>query len=251
MLRSIKSMQGQAIKTHNNEPIGTLQDFYFDNHDWIIRYLVVETTPSSRLVLISPEAVVASDPADETLTMNLTVSQIQASPDIDIKSSITPQQEAELRSHYGWPILDAPRGALLTEYRVLDPAPTLEESDENILPEAVEEAHRLQEANRVLKYAVQARDGEAGQVEDFLIDDESWTLQYLVVDTGSWLSGRKVLVSPSYVYQIDWAEAVVHIDLNQETVKNSPEYDLESSTSQEFEERVYDPQDQNKAWLQR
>ena len=127
----------------------------------------------------------------------------------------------------------------------------LEETDENILSEGAEEANHLQGAKRVLKYTVQARDGDAGQVEDFLIDHENWTLQYLVVDTGNWLSGRKVLVSPSYVYQIDWAEAVVHVDLNQETVKNSPEYDLESSTSQEFEERVYDPQDQNKAWLRR
>ena len=101
-----------------------------------------------------------------------------------------------------------------------------------------------------MKYAVQARDGEAGQVEDFLIDDENWTLQYLVVATGNWLSGKKVLVSPSYVDQIDWAEAIVHVNLNQETVKNSPEYDLESSTSPEFEE-VYDPQDPAKAWLRR
>jgi hypothetical protein len=242
-------MQGHAIKTYNNEPIGTLQDLYFDNHDWIIRYLVVETTPSSRLVLISPEAVVASDPADEILTINLTANQIQASPDIDIKSPITLQQETELRSYYGWPALDVPRDASLTQYRGLDPAPTLEESDENNPSEVAEEANRLQGVNRVLKYAVHARDGEAGQAEDFLIDNENWTLQYLVVDTGSWLSGRKVLVSPSYVYQIDGAESVVHVDLNQETVKNSPEYDLESSASQEFEESVYDPQDRNKVWL--
>jgi hypothetical protein len=249
VLRSIKSMQGHTIKTPNNDHLGTLQDFYFDDHDWIIRYLVVETAPSSRLVLISPEAIAASNPADENLTTNLTTSQIQASPDIDMKSSITPQQEAELRSHYGWSTLDAPRGALLTGYSLLAPSSVLEERDEPIPLEGTEEDNHLQEARRVLKYAVQARDGAAGQVEDFLIDDESWTLQYVVVDTGSWLSGRKVLVSPSYVYQIDWAEAVVHVDLNQETVKNSPEYDLESSTSQEFEERVYDPQDQNKAWL--
>jgi hypothetical protein len=249
VLRSIKSMQGHTLKTSNNEPVGTLQDFYFDDHDWIIRYLVVDTKPSSRLVLISPEAVAASNPADEILTINLTASQIQASPDIDMKGSITPQQEAELRSYYGWSTLDAPRGALLTGYSLLAPSPALEEGGETI-PSA-EEDHHLQEARRVLKYAVQARDGDAGQVEDFLIDDENWTLQYLVVDTGNWLSGKKVLVSPSYVYQIDWAEAIVHVDLNQETVKNSPEYDLESFTSQEFEERIYDPQDPAKAWLRR
>jgi uncharacterized protein YrrD len=246
-------MQGYAIKTLNNDYLGTLQDFYFDDHDWIIRYLVLEmaTTASNRLLLISPEAVEAANPADETLTINLTASQLQASPNIEMEGTLSPQQEAELRNYYGWAALDSPRGALLTGYQLLDSSSALEANDEATLSEGAEEDNHLQEAKKVLKYAVQARDGDAGHVEDFLIDDENWTLQYLVVDTGNWLSGRKVLVSPSYVYQIDWAEAIVHVDLNQETVKNSPEYDLENSPSQEFEEGVYDPQNSDKAWLRR
>jgi len=241
-------MQGHQLKTTDNEQLGTLRDFYFDDHDWIIRYLVVDMTPSNRLVLLSPEAVESFHGTDETLTVNLTAGQIASSPDIDLENSISSQQEAELRSYYGWPAL-ASRGALLTGYSLLPPPPAVVESGETTSLE--EENNHLQDAQRVLKYAVQARDGATGHVDDFLIDDESWTLQYIVVDTGNWLSGKKVLVSPSYVYQIDWAEAIVHVDLNQETIQNSPEYELESFPSQDIEERVYDSQDQNRVWLRR
>jgi len=250
VLKSIKSIRGHKIKTLNHDHLGTLQDFYFDDHDWIIRYFVVDTIPSNRLVLISPETIESFDRADETLTVNLTAAQLEASPDIDLERSISSRQEAEIRSYYGWPAIDSPKGALRTGYSLLTPPAPEEAGETTSLAEAEEDSH-LQDAKRVMNYAVHARDGEAGQVDDFLIDDENWTLQYLVVDTGNWLSGKKVLVSPSYVYEIDWAEAIVHVDLNQETIKNSPEYDLENPTSQEVGEGVYDSQDQNRVWLRR
>jgi len=46
-----------------------------------------------------------------------------------------------------------------------------------------------------------ASDGEIGQVKDFYFDDQNWVMRYLVVDTGSWLSGRKVLISPPCLWQ--------------------------------------------------
>lgn len=51
--------------------------------------------------------------------------------------------------------------------------------------------------------AIGAADGEIGRVEDVYFDDEKWTVRYLIVDTGTWLSGRNVLVSPMSVRQVD------------------------------------------------
>ena len=53
-------------------------------------------------------------------------------------------------------------------------------------------------------YAIRATDGVLGTVDDFYFDDEDWSIRYLVVDTGRWLSGRKVLISPIAIDSPDW-----------------------------------------------
>ncbi len=55
----------------------------------------------------------------------------------------------------------------------------------------------LWHASAIKGYAIQASDGAIGAVSDFLFDDVSWRVRWLVVDTGHWLSGRKVLLPPS------------------------------------------------------
>jgi hypothetical protein len=217
MLRSIKSIQDYKIKTLQDEHIGTVQDFYFDGHDWTICYLVVDIEPmvSERKALISPEVITGANWTDQSFNINFTPDQIMSSPAIDIEQPIT---------------LQAVKANSLG----------MEES------EAVERNHSLQSMKKVLSYTIQARDGDAGHIEDFLVDDQNWMLQYLVVDTRNWLPGRKVMVSPSWIDQIDEAEALIHINLSQETIKNSPEYDPAAPPEQQFEEKVYEHQDQSR-----
>ena len=51
---------------------------------------------------------------------------------------------------------------------------------------------------------IQATDGEIGHVEDFIIDDETWAIRYLIVDTQNWWPGKKVLVSPQWIERVSW-----------------------------------------------
>ncbi|MEO6538431.1 MAG: PRC-barrel domain-containing protein, partial [Ferruginibacter sp.] len=53
-------------------------------------------------------------------------------------------------------------------------------------------------------YTIGATDGEIGNVDEFYFDDKDWIIRYLVVKTGSWLFGRKVLIAPQAVQKIDW-----------------------------------------------
>jgi hypothetical protein len=53
-------------------------------------------------------------------------------------------------------------------------------------------------------YAIRATDGDIGHVKDFYFDDEAWAVRYLIVETGGWLSSRKVLISPIAVGKTDW-----------------------------------------------
>ena len=63
----------------------------------------------------------------------------------------------------------------------------------------------LRTAKELIGYTIRALDDDVGHVDDFYFDDRYWLIRYLVVDTGGWLSGRKVLLSPLTIGQPDWA----------------------------------------------
>ena len=77
-------------------------------------------------------------------------------------------------------------------------------------------------------YYIQALDGGIGHVEDFIIDDETWSIRYLVVDTKNWWVGKHVLVSPQWIDSVSWNESKVFVNLSKAIIKGSPEYSPES-----------------------
>ncbi len=70
-----------------------------------------------------------------------------------------------------------------------------------------------------------ATDGTIGHVDDFFIDDRNWAIELLGVDTGNWLPGRKVVISPGWLSSIDWARRRIRVDLSRQQIEHSPEYD--------------------------
>ena len=74
-------------------------------------------------------------------------------------------------------------------------------------------------------YYVAATDGDLGHVADLLIDDASWTIRHLVVDTRNWLPGRKVLIGPDRLRSVDWIERTIALDLSRREIEASPAYD--------------------------
>lgn len=83
--------------------------------------------------------------------------------------------------------------------------------------------------------AIHAKDGELGKVEEFYFDDETWTIRYLVVKTGGWLSGRQVLISPISVVHVDWEKKRVDVALTKQQVENSPNIDTRQPVSRQHE----------------
>lgn len=84
-------------------------------------------------------------------------------------------------------------------------------------------------------YTVRATDGEIGSADDLYFDDQSWRLRYVVVATGVWLSGRKVLISPESFAQPDWMHRVLSVAVTKDQVERSPEQDFESALNREHE----------------
>ncbi|MFH2000646.1 MAG: PRC-barrel domain-containing protein, partial [Planctomycetota bacterium] len=106
----------------------------------------------------------------------------------------------------------------------------------------------LRSVHEVTGYHIQTTDDEIGHVEDFIVNDETWIIQYMVVDTRNWLPGKKVLISPAWMDSIDWVERKVSVDLTREQVKDSPEYDPSVPMIREYEVQLYDFYDRSKHW---
>lgn len=79
--------------------------------------------------------------------------------------------------------------------------------------------HRL---SRIRGFHMHAVDGEIGHVDDFLMDETTWAIRYLVVDTNNWIGGKWVAISTTSVSRIDWSNQQIHVALTRAEIKQSP-----------------------------
>lgn len=260
MLRDMKEMQGYTIQATDGE-IGKVQTFYFDDRSGTVRYLVADTGGwlSEQLVLIAPAALGQPNWSQKKFPVNLTKVQIENSPPVGTDQPISRQMETHLRDYYGWdpywqmtlannpwqsmgapvPSREAQLGQQARRQEGAGaPTQTLEGQD----------AH-LRSSEEVIGYHIQAQDGEIGHVETFLVDDATWRIRYLVVDTHNWLPGKKVLVAPEWIEDIDWAERKVFVDLTRQQIKSGPTYEETEPVSREFEKEIYEHYGYQGYWM--
>jgi hypothetical protein len=251
MLFSATELDGARLAAIDGA-IGEVEDLFFDDQHWTVRYLVVDTGGwlSGRHVLISPGCVRDVDRASDRVIVVLTREQVERSPDVDTHQPISRRQEARLLAHYGmtpyW------LGPLAWGPVPLPPAPEPASSiDQEILARLEQEdaAHaHLHAAADVVGYRIQARDGELGHVDGFLIDDQAWTIRWLVVDTGTWLTGRKVLVAPEWVDEVAWMNRAVRVALSREQIERAPVYDPQHPVRREYEQSLFEHYGRRSYW---
>jgi hypothetical protein len=102
--------------------------------------------------------------------------------------------------------------------------------------------------NELKNYVLEANDGEIGRCKDFLFDDASWTIRYMVADTGKWLSSRKVLISPQSLDKPDWLWKRFPVNLSREQVKASPPLEADEPLSRQYESRLAEYYDLPQVW---
>jgi len=93
--------------------------------------------------------------------------------------------------------------------------------------------------NSLIGYSLAATNGIIGEIEEFYFDDETWTIRYLIVKTGSWLSGREVLISPAALKNRNWANNSIPVNLTEKQIENSPEIDTNKPVSRQQEVELY------------
>jgi uncharacterized protein YrrD len=242
MLRSLKHLEGYAVSATDGY-IGSVANFFLDDERWAIRYLVVETGGffSGRQVLITP---ISFRQVHWSSTLGfhlaLTMDKVKNSPGVDTDKPVSRQQEMELFGYYEYPYywgyaglwgMGANPNLLAAGGRNQAPA----EPE----PEKSGDLH-LRSAKEIRGYHIEGTDAAIGHVEDFIIDDETWEVRYLVIDTRNWWLEHRVLVSPHWANRISWAEKKVFIDLSRQAIKNSPEWDPSAPVNREYEARLYD-----------
>ncbi len=266
MLQSINNLKGRSIHATDGD-IGSVDQIFFDDETWTVRYLVVDTGNwlPGRHVLISPIALGDTDRTADVLNVSLTKKQINDSPDIETDKPVSRQRESEYFQYYGYvpywyggglwgagaayPLgmtvpssgLEYPdRVGVATGYASSGATPAAARSEEQ------EGDPNLRSTNEVVGYYIEATDGDIGHVEDFIIDDASWAIRYMVVDTVNWWPGKKVVVAPQWIERVSWGESKLYVDLTREKIKNAPEYDPTKVVDREYENRLYEHYDRPK-----
>jgi hypothetical protein len=247
MLWNASVIKGYAIAASDGR-LGIVSDFLFDDASWRIRWLVVDTGSwlSGRKVLLP--ALGQLDPERREFSVALTMQQVKDSPDIDTDLPVSRQMETNIYDYYGWSPYWG-NGLFTNSYGYVGGAwvpplmPGTGPSEEDIAdPQRSDGDPHLRSIEAVTGYHMHASDGEIGHVADFLLDDIDWSVHYFIVDTKNWWPGKKVLISPRSVQEIDWANRLVNLDVDRRRVRDSPADDASTKLDQAYEyhlERYY------------
>ena len=242
MLRSLKDLENYGVSASDGE-VGKVANFLFDDERWVVRHLVVDTggfLHGRHAVIISPISIRVADWASRRIYLALTTEKIVHSPGVDTDRPVSRQHEWEYYRYYDYLYYWAYPGVWgMGSNPVL-----LAESTRYALPRdssgrPSDDVH-LRSAHEVRGYHVHGRDEAIGHIDDMVVDDETWEVRYLVIDTRNWWFGKKVLVSPQWASRINWLDRTVHFDMTRQAIKNSPEWNPDAGVNREYETRLYD-----------
>jgi uncharacterized protein YrrD len=259
MLRSAKHFESFTIGATDGN-IGKVKDLYFDDEAWVVRYLVVNTGSwlGGREVLISPYAIGEADETNQVLPVSITKEQVKNSPGIDTDKPIARQYERTYLGYYGYPYYwggtglwgeGAYPGTMLGSGAADYPgnlgylrSPS---SDDKL---GSGDPH-LRSVAAVKGYHVHATDGEIGHVDGIIVDDSTWSIRYLVINTSNWWVGHQVVVSPEWIESISWAQTRFTTDLTRQAIKDAPPYQGDAALERSDELRLYKHHGRGAYWL--
>jgi len=269
MLRSAKKFKSFTLRARDGD-IGKANEFYFDDENWMVRYLVANTGGwlTYRLVLISPYVLSPANEAEQVLPVDLTKKQMEESPSLNSDQPVSRQYETQYYSYYGWPNywsgpkswgesgypghqrggVNWPCGMAIPPLGSSMPhGKNAAANSASVHREVVGDPH-LRSTEHVTGHHIQALDGEIGHVEDFIIDDETWAIRYLVIDTKKWRPGKHILISPQWVERVSWGELKVFVNLSREIIKDSPEYTAKSLVTRDYEIELHKHYHRGRYW---
>ncbi|MBP6671640.1 MAG: PRC-barrel domain-containing protein [Bacteroidetes bacterium] len=223
MLHNTTELYGDVLSALDGE-IGSVKDFYFDDNNWVVRYLIVDTGSwlTGRAVLLSPHSFGNLDQLERKLNIQLTMGQIEKSPSIESHLPVSRQYERDYFTYYGFPAYWDGGGMWgAGGYPML--LPTLDDAGTAHKSFHHRADKHLRSTQAVTGYTIHATDGEIGKVSGFMVDEKNWAIRDLVVETGSWFTGKEIKVPVSKVDRISYEDSTVYITLTKEDLQRTPE----------------------------
>jgi hypothetical protein len=247
MLRSLKDLERYKVSASDGG-VGSVVNFLFDDERWAVRYLVVDSGGvfGARRVLISPISFGVVDWSSRRFHVSLTMDKVKNSPTIDTDRPVSRQHERDYSGYFDYPYYWGAAGLW-----GMAPYPGVLANgswDGRAAPHGNDGDVHLRSVNEVRGYHIQGTDNSIGHVDDFIVDDETWAVRYLVVDTSNWWFGNKVLIAPSWASSVNWYEREVHVAMTRQAIKDSPQWTPFSEIERDFETRLYDHYGRNVYW---
>ncbi|MBU2583313.1 MAG: PRC-barrel domain-containing protein [Alphaproteobacteria bacterium] len=214
MLRCSTELLRYEVKAADGD-VGTVRDFYFDDRSWKVRFILIDTDGmfGDNLIMVEPHDIGELRFPEETIVLKMTRSTIEESGGQAMFATASAKGDTSAGA------AELPSNGLV-----------------------------LRSARQIASFEVTCEDGKIGYVHGLLIETTNWSVRYLIVDTGHWLPGKLVLLSPLAVDRIDWEDQVVTTDVTEVGVKNCPPYDIDSEISREYEAFLHDHYGWPKYW---
>ena len=239
MLRSLKVLEHFRVNAVDGD-IGRVVNFMMDDSTWTVRYLVVDTGGvfAGRDVLISPISFGQVDFSASRFHLSITMDRVKNGPSVNLDLPVTRQHEREYYGYYGYPNyweygarwgMGGYPGAM---------ASGMYTSTHERPAEPTGDPH-LRSARALTGYHIEATDGSIGHVRDFVVDDETWEVRYMVIGTSNWWPGKSVLVAPSWASRISWLDRKVYVDMTRAAIERSPEWSTTFPIQREYEELLH------------
>ena len=237
-LRRVRELTELTILGTDGE-IGSVQEVYFDDRNWAIRYLVVKAGGwlVSREVLLAPAAVAEINDAHRTMMVALTKDQIRRAPPIEAAKPLSRDYEEAYFRHFQWAPYWEPgptEWASSVPYPEMPPLPI-----DTTLPADAPKNPHLRSSREITGYDIQAMNGAIGHVEDLVVDDETWTVRYIEVDTRNWLPGKNVLLQMMRIDHISWVDRSVAVMLSRQAIESAPAYDPSKLITPSYEVQLF------------
>jgi hypothetical protein len=238
MLLNEKSFHGFTIHATDGD-MGHVDQFYFDDDTWTIRYIIVKTGKFffGHKVLVSPISLEKLDTENRKVFVNLTMEQVKHSPDINTEKPISRQKEAEYLRYYNLPAYWG--GIGLWGREMYPSALGAVEAEEAAEETSDQRETHLRSTNEVRGYTIRCVDDDAGHLEDFFIDTDTWTIRYMAVHLSRIHHQKMVLTVPRLVDKVLWAKATVFVNTSKNKLLEAPEYSEGGIIDREMEQEIY------------
>lgn len=258
MLLSLRDIKGYKIMAQDGE-IGKVTDFLFDQRDWTIKYIVDKTSAVfGKHVLIAASVIRKINWSEQIIEVAVDRKQVRDSPDVDFKSILKWDDDQKLVNHYqgvvNWSGIDKPGTLPLSRDLKLDIYGDGNSSDLSsekrrlIVQDKEFSPEGLHSSTMTTGLKISTNNGHLGQADDFIIDDSSWMVRFLMINTRDGQNSKKILLRPESIDWISWRQKHVSVSMDKEKIQGCPNFEVSFPLAQEYSELLYNQFECSNFW---